>query len=112
MFTSNAVSVKVGAVMDTGMVVVALSAPEVPVMMTFAVPPAAELLAVKVSTLVPLVGFVPHDAVTPVGRPDVTTRLTLPVNPYNGVTVMVDVPMAPWLIDRLAGNAEREKLGP
>lgn len=61
--------------------VVAVRAPEVPVMVTFAVPPAAVLLAVRVSTLVPFVGFVPHDAVTPLGRPEVTARLTLPVNP-------------------------------
>ena len=40
------------------------------------------------------VGFVPHEAVTPVGKP-VTERLTLPVNPYSGVTVIVEVPELP-----------------
>ena len=77
----DANSVKPGALMVTARLVVAVRAPEVPVMMTFAVPPAAVLLAVSVSTLVPLVGLVPHDAVTPLGRPDVTARVTLPVNP-------------------------------
>jgi hypothetical protein len=77
----DAKSVKLGAVMVKARLVVAVRAPEVPVMVTFVVPPAAVLLAVSVSTLVPLVGFVPHDAVTPLGRPEVTARLTLPVNP-------------------------------
>jgi hypothetical protein len=51
-------------------------------MVTVAVPGVAELLAASVRTLVPLVGFVPHDAVTPAGSDDVTARFTLPVNPY------------------------------
>lgn len=74
---------------------VAVSVPEVPVMVTVAVPAVAELLAVSVRTLVPLVGFVPQVAVTPVGNADVTARFTLPVNPNFGVTVMVDVPELP-----------------
>ena len=45
------------------------------------VPGVAELLTASVSTLLPDVGFVPQDAVTPLGRPE-TSRLTLPVNPY------------------------------
>lgn len=77
----DAVSVKFGAVMVRAILVVAVREPEVPVMVTFAVPPAAVLLAVNVRTLVPLVGLVPHVAVTPLGRLDVTARLTLPVNP-------------------------------
>ena len=61
-------------------------------MVRVAVPGVAEPLAVKVRTLEPLVGFVPQEAVTPAGNPDVTARLTLPVKPYCGVTVMLDVP--------------------
>ena len=53
-------------------------------------PEAAVSLAVSVSMLVPVVGFGVNDAVTPLGSPD-ATRLTLPVNPFLGVTVMVDV---------------------
>jgi len=60
-----------------------------------AVPGAAELLAVKVSTLVPEVGFVPHDAVTPPGSAEVTARWTLPSNPPASVTVMVVAADAP-----------------
>jgi hypothetical protein len=48
------------------------------------------LLAVNVSTLVPVVGFGVNDAVTPLGRPN-PVRVTLPMNPFVGFTVIVDV---------------------
>ena len=44
-------------------------APEVPVIVTVADPVVAVLLAVSVTTLVPVVGLVPNAAVTPLGRP-------------------------------------------
>ncbi len=44
-------------------------------------PRLAELLAVSVSVLLPVVGFGEKEAVTPLGRPE-TERFTLPVNPY------------------------------
>ena len=90
---------KVGALIVRAMVVVAFKAPEVPVMVRLLVPPGAELLAASVNTLVPDVGFVPQDAVTPLGNPD-TARLTFPLNPYWGVTVMVEVPELPGMIPR------------
>jgi len=61
-------------------VVVAIRLPEVPVTVTVCCPVLAELLAVSVSVLFPVVGFGARDAVTPLGRPD-TERFTLPVNP-------------------------------
>jgi hypothetical protein len=76
------------------MVVVAVSAPEVPVMVTVDVPAVAVLLAVSVSALVPVVGLVPNEAVTPLGNPD-AARVTLPVNGLTSVTVMVSVPLLP-----------------
>jgi len=76
-------------------VVVAVSVPEVPVMVSEYAPVAAELLKVSVSTLLPTVGFALHDAVTPLGRPE-TERLTLPVNPPRAFTMMVDVVEPPW----------------
>ncbi len=91
-------------------VVVAVRLPEVPVIVTVDVPVVAVLLAVSVSTLVPVVGFVPNAAVTPLGRPD-AARVTLPVNPPASVTVMVPVPLPPWIIDRLLGESESVKLG-
>lgn len=44
------------------------------------------LLAVSVSTLVPLVGFGLNDAVTPLGR-EGAARFTLPVKPFSSYTV-------------------------
>jgi hypothetical protein len=91
-------------------VVVAVRLPEVPVMVTVDVPVVAVALAVKVSTLVPVVGLVPNVAVTPLGRPD-AARVTLPLNPFTSVTVMVLVPLPPWVIVRLLGESDRVKLG-
>ena len=51
--------------------VVAVTVPEVPVMVTTKVPGVAGLLAVSVIALDPVeVGFGANDAVTPAGRPD------------------------------------------
>ena len=91
-------------------VVVAVRLPEVPVMVTVDVPVVAVALAVRVSTLVPVVGFVPNVAVTPLGRPDAAS-VTLPVNPSTSCTVMVLVPLLPWVIVRLLGESESVKLG-
>ena len=91
-------------------VVVAVRLPEVPVMVTVAAPVVAVALAVNVSTLVPVVGFVPNAAVTPLGRPD-AARVTLPVNPFRSVTLIVLVPLLPWVTVRLLGESESVKLG-
>jgi hypothetical protein len=90
-------------------VVFAVRLPDVPVMVTVDVPVVAVLLAVSVSTLVPVVGFVPNAAVTPLGRPEAAS-VTLPANPFTSVTVMVLVPPLPWVIDRLLGESESVKL--
>ncbi len=85
--------------------------PDLPVMVTVAVPAAAELLAVRVSTLVEVVGFVANEAVTPVGSP-VAVKVTLPVKPFVGFTVMVLVPPVRFcVIARLAGEADSVKFG-
>ena len=91
-------------------VVVAVRLPEVPVMVTVEVPVVAVELAVRVSTLVPVVGFVPNAAGTPLGNPD-AARVTLPLNPFTSVTVMVLVPLLPWVTVRLLGESESVKLG-
>lgn len=75
--------------------VVPVVAPEVPVMVKDTVPVVAVPLAVRVSVLVVLVGLGVKAAVTPLGNP-VTLRVTLPVNPFCGVTVMVLVALPPW----------------
>lgn len=70
----------------------------------------AALLAVKVSTLVEVVGFVPNEAVTPPGRAEVESD-TDPVKPPEGVTVIVLLPLVPCFTVRLEGEAESEKFG-
>ena len=72
-------------------VVVFVKVPEVPVMVTLAVPIVAVGLAVSVSVLVEVVGFGLNDAVTPVGNP-VAVNVTLPLKPLAGVMVTALVP--------------------
>ncbi len=97
--------------MRATVVVSGVKLPDLPVMVTVAVPAAAELLAVRVSTLVEVVGFVANDAVTPVGRP-AAVKVTLPVKPFVGFTVMVLVPPGRvGVIVTLAGEADSVKFG-
>ena len=91
--------------------VVWLSVPDVPVTVTDDVPVVAVELAVKVTTLLPVVGFVPKLAVTPLGRADVES-VTLPVKPPDGVTVTVELPLLPCATVKLLGEADSEKFGP
>ena len=90
--------------------VAGVNAPEVPVMVTVEFPAGAVALAVRVSTLDPVAGLVPKEAVTPLGMPD-AARVTLPVNPPASVTVMVAAPLLPWAIDRAGVEAAIVKLG-
>ncbi|HET7873614.1 MAG TPA: hypothetical protein VFL42_13940 [Terriglobales bacterium] len=99
-----------GALIVRLTVVVCVSVPEVPVMVIALVPVVAVLLAVKVRTLVPVVGFVPNVAVTPLGRVEFES-VTDPVNPPDGVTVIVLFPLVPCVTVRLLGEAESAKSG-
>jgi len=76
------------------MIVVAVTVPEAPVMVAVAKPAVAVALAVNVTTLEPVVGFVANAAVTPLGSPDAES-VTLPVNPPVSVTVIVSVALLP-----------------
>jgi hypothetical protein len=80
--------------------------PETPVTVTLKVPSAAVLLAVSVNVLVLAVLLGLNDAVTPLGRPD-ADRLTLPLKPFCGVTVMVLALFVPWTTLTLLGEADR-----
>jgi hypothetical protein len=82
-----------------------VSVPEAPVIVTVEVPAVAPALAVSVRVFVfaVLVGL--NDAVTPLGRP-AADRLTLPLKPFCGATVMVLVALAPCVTLTLAGDAE------
>ncbi len=86
-------------------VAVFVKLPDVPVMVTVTVPVVAVPLAVSVNVLVLVVLLGLNDAVTPLGKPD-ADRLTLPLKPFCGVTVIVLVPLAPWAIVKLLGDAE------
>lgn len=67
--------------MTVSEIVVALNKfPDVPVIVTVAVPVAAVLLAVSVNVLALAVLVGLKDAVTPLGKPD-ADRLTLPLKP-------------------------------
>jgi hypothetical protein len=93
--------------------VVSVSPPPVPVTVTEDPPRAAVPLAVNVSVEVPdppemLDGL--NAAVTPDGKP-VAERETALLNPPEGVLVMVEVPVLPWITVTVEGDAESEKLG-
>lgn len=75
-------------------VVVLVKLPDTPEMVTVTVPVAAVELAVNVKVLVEVVGFGLKAAVTPLGRPE-AERVTLPLKPPAGVTVIVLVPLLP-----------------
>jgi hypothetical protein len=90
--------------------VVAVKLPDVPVMVTVAVPVAAVPFAVRVSVLVEVAGFVLNAAVTPLGRPE-AARVTLPENPPKSLTVIVLVPLLPWVMVKLLGDELSVKLG-
>lgn len=92
-------------------VAVVVMLPDVPRMVTVAAPMPAPVLAVSVNALEPVVLLGLKDAVTPLGRPD-ADRLTLPLNPFCCVTVIVLVPLVPCMIVKLLGDVESEKLGP
>ena len=79
--------------------------PDTPVTVTGTVPVVAVLLAVSVNVLLPVVLIGLNDAVTPLGKPD-ADKLTLRLNPYSGVTMMVLALLPPCVIAKLLGDAE------
>jgi len=74
------------------------------------VPDAADLLAVRVTTLLVVAGFTLKAAVTPVGNP-VAASVTLPENPFTGLIVIVLFPpVAPRVTVKEAGDGASVKL--
>lgn len=105
-----AASVTAGAPFTVRLTVTEVDAlPNVPVTVTVAVPTVAVDAAVKVTVLVVAVLAGLNEAVTPLGSPD-AVRVTLPLNPLLGVTVMVSVPLAPAVTLSMAAEAAIEKL--
>src|SRR5262245_39452487 len=92
-------------------VVVFVTPPPVPLTVTVATPSVAALDAERVRTLLlPVAGFVPKFGLTPVGNP-LALNVTPAANPPVRAMLIVLVPLAPRLIVRLAGFAERVKSG-
>jgi hypothetical protein len=79
--------------------------PDVPVMITVAVPSDAVALAVRVKVLVLEAGLGLKLAVTPVGKPD-AERVTLPLKPLDGAMVMVLVLLVPCTMLNVLGDAD------
>jgi len=52
-------------------------------------------VADRVKRLVDVARFVPKMAPTPLGKPD-AVKITVLLNPFRGLTVMVVEPAAPW----------------
>jgi len=86
--------------------------PEIPVMVTVTGPPTVAVpLADRVSALELVAGLVANAAVTPLGKPDAES-ITLPLNPFARVIVMVSgSAAAPWTTARLVTPDESVKLG-
>jgi hypothetical protein len=87
------------------MVVVCVMLPDVPVMVTVAVPSDAVALAVRVKVLVLVAGFGVKLAVTPAGKPD-AARVTLPLKPLDGLMVIVLVALVPCTTLRVLGEVD------
>jgi hypothetical protein len=84
--------------------------PEVPITVTVDVPFAAVELAVKVNVLVVLAVLGTKVAITPFGKPE-AEKVTLPLNPFDGVIVIALVPDVPSTTVKLLGLAESTKVG-
>lgn len=96
--------------MVSEMLVVCVKLPDVPVTVIVLVPVVAVLLAVNVRTLVDVVGLVPNEAVTPLGKAEVLSD-TEPVKPLRSVTEIVLLPLVPCFTVKLVGEADSEKFG-
>ena len=93
-----------------------MSAPDVPVTVTVAVPVVAveEAVSVSVEAAPPfaggVTGLVENEAVTPLGRPE-ALRVVAELKPFRLLTVMVLVPFEPRVTVREAGAAAMLKSG-
>jgi hypothetical protein len=98
------------------MVAVCVVEPDVPVIVTVAVPVVAaeEAVSVSVDVTLPFAGGVTglgeNAAVTPLGNPD-ALRVVTELNPLKLVTVIVLGPLDPWFTVTEFGEAATEKSG-
>jgi hypothetical protein len=95
----------------SAIVVVSVRLPDVAVMGTVTGPPVAAVApAANVSVLVPAVGLGLNVAVTPFGKSE-AVRLTLPLNPFAGVNVILLVPCVRRATLSVLGEAVKLKAG-
>ena len=73
-------------------------------------PTLADLAIFRVSVLLVVAGFGLNEAVTPFGKPE-ADRVTLLLNPFRRVTVMVLFPLLPRAMFKELGKSERLKSG-
>jgi hypothetical protein len=107
----DALTVKLGPrVTVRGNVTELVMLPEAPATVTLVVPAPAFDAAVNVAALVVAVLDGSNDNVTPVGKP-VALRVTLPLNPFFGVTVRVVLALAPAATLKLGPEGAIEKPG-
>jgi hypothetical protein len=88
------VSSSPGALIVREAVVLAVTPPDVPVMVMRVVPGVALALTETLREASLVVGLPVKAAVTPLGNPE-TAKATDPVNPYLGTTVITDFPVPP-----------------
>jgi len=89
--------------------VVALSVPEVPVIVIGYVPATVDAATANVATLEVVDEAGLNAAVTPVGMPD-AAKVTLPANGLTSVTEMVSVPLAPGATESVVAEGFSVKL--
>ena len=99
-----------GEMTESETLAVAVNDPDTPLSVTVTVPTVAALVAVNVTSDVPVELTAPKDAVTPVGRP-VALKATVPLNPFCAAMVVVPEAVSPRGNDRLAGAKASVKLG-
>ena len=87
-----------------------LRLPDLPVMVTVAVPAAAEAVAANVRIALADVAPALNDPLTPVGRPMMLT-VTVPAKPFCGVKVRVVVPVEPCATLSAVGDADNVNVG-
>ena len=104
------VRLKLGVSTVRLMAAVLFKLPDVPVTVMAAGPGETELPALRVRVLAPVVLPGLNVAVTPAGRPE-AVNITLPENPFTGVTVMAVVTLAPGLMETEDGEAARVNSG-
>lgn len=97
-----AAKLKPGALMVSDNVVDAVKFPEVPVIVTVAVPGTAASLALSFKIALLVAGLGENDAVTPPGRP-VAAKFTSPLKPFCPEIWTFDVPESPSFKLRLLG---------